>query len=108
MLGLVARGLASCPQASVAGYADAIREFLGLGPDRLVVCGMAVGYMDGSAPVNGYVPERAPLADYTQWFDEVPGDSAGASGAGDSGAGDSSAGPRPGHRSPPGGRGPQA
>ncbi len=108
MLGLVARGLASCPQASVAGYADAIREFLGLGPDRLVVCGMAVGYMDGSAPVNGYVPERAPLADYTQWFDEVPGDSAGASGAGDSAPGDSSAGPRPGHRSLPGGRGPQA
>jgi nitroreductase len=70
MLGLIGRGLASCPQASVAGYPDTIREHLGFGPDRLIVCGMAVGYMDEDAPVNRYVPERAKLADYTQWFDQ--------------------------------------
>ncbi|HEX4964115.1 MAG TPA: nitroreductase [Thermoanaerobaculia bacterium] len=70
MLGLVARALASCPQASVAGYSDALREFLGLGPDRLIVCGMSVGYADATAPVNAFVPERAPLAEYTQWLDD--------------------------------------
>lgn len=69
MLGLVARGLGSCPQASVAGYSDAIREHLGLGPDRLIVCGMSVGYPDEAAPVNGVVPERAPLSSYAQWFE---------------------------------------
>ncbi|HLX09733.1 MAG TPA: nitroreductase [Thermoanaerobaculia bacterium] len=72
MLGLVACGLGSCPQASVAGYGDVVREQLGFGADRLIVCGMAVGYPDLAAPVNGYVPERAALADYTQWFDEPP------------------------------------
>lgn len=69
MLGLVACGLGSCPQASVAGYSDAIREHLGLGPDRLIVCGMSVGYPDESAPVNRFAPERAPLSDFTQWFE---------------------------------------
>jgi len=68
MLGLLSCGLASCPQASVAGYPDTIREHLGCGPGRLIVCGMAVGYADEDAPVNRFAPERAPLADYTQWF----------------------------------------
>ncbi|HKH44345.1 MAG TPA: nitroreductase [Thermoanaerobaculia bacterium] len=69
MLGLVASGLGSCPQASVTAYSDALREFLGLGPDRLIVCGMSVGYPDASAPVNRFAPERAPLSDYTQWLE---------------------------------------
>ncbi len=69
MLGLVARGLGSCPQASVAGYSEAIREHLGLGAGRLIVCGMSVGYPDDTAPVNRFAPERAPLSDFTQWFE---------------------------------------
>src|SRR5690606_14032364 len=68
MLGLVAHGLGSCPQFSVAGYAPAIRDFLHL-PERLIVCGLAVGYPDPAARVNQYVPERLPLADYVQWFE---------------------------------------
>ena len=68
MLGLVARGLGSCPQASVAGYSEAIREHLGLA-GRLIVSGMSVGYVDGAAAVNGFIPERAALAEYTQWFE---------------------------------------
>jgi nitroreductase len=69
MLGLVALGLGSCPQFSVTAYSDAIREHLGLGPDRLIVCGMAVGYPDPAAPVNAFAPERAPLEEYARWFD---------------------------------------
>ncbi len=74
MLGLVARGLGGCPQASVTGYSDAIREHLGLGPDRLIVCGMSVGYPDETAPVNHFAPERAGLAEYTLWLDQAPPD----------------------------------
>lgn len=69
MLGLVSYGLASCPQGTVAGYADVIREHLGLGPDRLIVCGMAVGYADESAPANRFVPERASVEEFVRWHE---------------------------------------
>ena len=72
MLGLVACGLGSCPQFSVAGYADAIRDELGLGTDRLIVCGLAVGYPDESIAVNHFHPGRADLADFVQWHDQAP------------------------------------
>lgn len=70
MLGLVACGLGSCPQFSVAGYPDAIRAELGLGEDRIVVCGLAVGYPDESIPVNRFRPRRADVADYVRWHDQ--------------------------------------
>jgi nitroreductase len=72
MLALVARGLGSCPQFSVAGYPDVIRAELGLDATRLVVCGLAVGYPDESVPVNSFRPSRADLADYVQWHDQPP------------------------------------
>lgn len=72
MLSLVACGLGSCPQFSVAGYPDIIRAELGLEADRLVVCGLAVGYPDESVPVNQFQPGRAELTDYVQWHDQPP------------------------------------
>jgi len=68
MLGLVAAGLGSCPQYSVAGYPEVVRDALGLA-GRLIVCGLAVGYPDPGRAVNGFVPERAAPADYVQWHD---------------------------------------
>jgi nitroreductase len=72
MLGLVARELGSCPQYSVAGYPQVLREELGLGTDRLIVCTLAVGYPDPAASANSFVPARAALADYTRWHDQPP------------------------------------
>ncbi len=69
MLGLVAFDLGSCPQYSVAGYGFAIRDELGLPADRIVVCGMAVGYPDRAAAVNEFYPARAPLEEYSAWHD---------------------------------------
>jgi nitroreductase len=71
MLGLVSCGLGSCPQYSVAGYPQVIRQVLGLGEDRLVVCALAVGHPDPGAPVNTFAPERAGLAEYTRWHDRA-------------------------------------
>jgi nitroreductase len=71
MLGLVACGLGSCPQFSVAGYADVLRDELCLA-GRLVVCAISVGYPDPAAPVNAFAPPRAELAEYTQWHDQAP------------------------------------
>jgi nitroreductase len=72
MLGLVARGLGSCPQYSVAGYPHVLREELGLGADRLIVCTLAVGYPDGAAAVNSFAPPRAALGEYVRWHDQSP------------------------------------
>jgi nitroreductase len=69
MLGLVAHGLGSCPQFSVAGYSAVVRECLGLGSDRWVVAGMSVGLLDAEARVNTFVPERLPLEDFVDWRD---------------------------------------
>lgn len=74
MLGLVAAGLGSCPQYSVARYADVLRDSLGLGGDRLVVSTLCAGYVDESAPVNDFHPERIPLAEYVQWHDQLAHD----------------------------------
>ncbi|MGW1402934.1 hypothetical protein ACWCRF_30790 [Streptomyces sp. NPDC002405] len=67
MLGPVAKGLRSCPRFSVAGYGDVLRAKLGIDPARLVVCTMAVGHADETAPVNRFVPQRAGLEEYVQW-----------------------------------------
>ena len=72
MLGLVACGLGSCPQGSVAAYPDTIREFLGLGDDRLIVCGLAVGYVEETASINAFSPPRAALESYARWLDHAP------------------------------------
>lgn len=74
MLGLVASGLGSCPQYSVARYGDVLRDALGLGSERLVVCTLCVGYVDESDPINAFFPERAPLDEYTQWHDQAAAD----------------------------------
>ena len=67
MLALTAQGLGSCPQYSVAGYADVIRATLGLPADRWIVCGLSIGHPDPAAVVNAFVPERLPLVDFVDW-----------------------------------------
>ena len=67
MLALTAQGLGSCPQYSVAGYADVIRATLGLSADRWIVCGLSIGHPDPAAVVNTFVPERLPLVDFVDW-----------------------------------------
>lgn len=72
MLGLVACGLGSCPQFSVARYAKVIREYLGVGDERLVVCSLSVGYVDETDPVNDFYPERAEIGEYVSWHSYPP------------------------------------
>ncbi len=67
MLGTTAYGLGSCPQFSVAGYADIVRSALGLGSDRWIVSGLSLGYADPDAKVNTFIPERIPLKDFVSW-----------------------------------------
>jgi len=68
---LVARGfgLHTCAEASIASYPDIVRSELGISPERIVLCGMAMGYADDSAVVNTFQPERINLKDHTTFCD---------------------------------------
>jgi nitroreductase len=60
---LLARGhgLHTCPQQAWVSFHRTVREFLQL-PDHLMIySGMAVGYADETAPINGWRSPREPL-----------------------------------------------
>lgn len=57
-------GLDTCAQEAWAMRADTVAEFFDADADLMLFCGMAIGYRDPSAPVNGLVSEREPLANW--------------------------------------------
>lgn len=56
-------GVATCAQAALALYSDGVREHLGIGEDRLIVCGIAFGFADAEHPANAFRAGRADLSD---------------------------------------------
>jgi nitroreductase len=69
MLAATSLGLGSCPQAALAEYPDIVREELGIGSDKTLLCGMALGYEDETAPINGYRTPRLPLDAFAAFYD---------------------------------------
>lgn len=61
-------GLGSCLQASLAGYPDTVREFLGIQKTKLLVLGIAIGYPDLEAPINSYQSTRVNLKDFVRYY----------------------------------------
>ena len=64
-----ALGVATIPQAAIAAYAPVVRDQLGIGDDRLILCAISFGYADTDAPVNQFRTERADPADIIAWHD---------------------------------------
>lgn len=64
MLAAQAQGLATCAIGAMASYPSLIRQHLGLDEGSVIVCGMALGYADPSAPVNQTRTERCNLDSY--------------------------------------------
>lgn len=63
------QGLATCPQASLGEYPDIARQQLGIEPHWALACGVALGYADPAAAVNGYRTPREPVERFTSWHD---------------------------------------
>ena len=57
-------GLETCPQAAFSHFHKTIREFIPVGDENIVVCGVAMGYADWSRPENALIPDREPLENY--------------------------------------------
>jgi nitroreductase len=68
MLLAVEAGLATCPQECWAMYPETIGTFLDTPDDRMLFCGMAIGYEDKEAPANQLRTERA---DEAEWLTAV-------------------------------------
>lgn len=61
LLAATSLGVATIAQAALAARPQRVRDFFGLGEDRLVVCGISFGYADGLHPVNRFRTTRASL-----------------------------------------------
>ncbi|WP_455478522.1 nitroreductase [Bartonella sp. B10] len=57
-------GLDTCPQAAFADYHKQIHALLSVPSDRRIICGMALGYRDISAPENNFETEREPIENF--------------------------------------------
>ncbi len=65
-----AEGLGSCLQACWAAHADVVGENLSLAPNELLLCAMALGYVDREAPVNRLQTERAGVDEFVRFIDD--------------------------------------
>lgn len=69
MLAARAKGLHTCPEASIASYPDVVRRELDITPGNIVVCGMAMGYADPADVVNTFQPPRLEVDEYCVFLD---------------------------------------
>jgi nitroreductase len=67
MVAARARGLDTCPQAAFTQFHRVIAAELGLPPDEMVVCGMALGHADPDAVENTLVTERESVAGFARF-----------------------------------------
>lgn len=69
MIAAKARGLDTCPQAAFCKYHRIIARHLEIPAERMLVCGMALGYEDKSRIENTLRTERAPATEFTRFVD---------------------------------------
>ena len=69
MLAAHSLGVGSIAQAALAAYPGVLREVLGIGADRSIVCGISFGMADTAHPANQFRTTRAPASDSVVWRD---------------------------------------
>ncbi|MFA7602815.1 MAG: nitroreductase [Novosphingobium sp.] len=62
-------GLATCAQECWAAYPATVTAFLGTPPERMLFCGMAIGYEDVAHPANAVRTARADTAEWLRVID---------------------------------------
>lgn len=64
MLLAVEAGLATCAQECWAVFPETVTNFLGTPPERMLFCGMAIGFEDKAEPANRLRSARVPEAEW--------------------------------------------
>lgn len=60
-------GVATIAQAALATWPSLLREHLGIGADRTIVCGISFGWADEAHPANHFRTTRAAVTDSVVW-----------------------------------------
>lgn len=68
MLAARGMGLATCGLQAFARFHEIVARHLGLDNEEVLVCALALGFADEAANVNRLVAERAPLAEFSEFF----------------------------------------
>lgn len=61
-------GLDTCPQVAWIRLHQLVTEYLGLPPEQMLYCGVAVGYGDHAHPVNSFRSPRASLEEFCKFY----------------------------------------
>lgn len=61
------KGLHTAAQEAWAIWPKTIAEFVNMPPELMLFCGMGLGYMDETAPINGLRTDRAPLEEWASF-----------------------------------------
>jgi len=69
MLLATEKGLATCPQGSLGEYADIVRQELPEYKDKIVLCGMSIGYEDTKNIINKYRTQRQALNKMVRYYE---------------------------------------
>jgi nitroreductase len=68
MLSAVEKGLATCPQAALGEYPDIVRQELPEYKDKMVLCGLALGYEDKDQIINSYRTPREDISHFVRYY----------------------------------------
>jgi nitroreductase len=69
MLLLVEAGLGSCAQEAWSAYPQTVKRVVQIPEDHMLFCGLAIGWPDGEAEVNGFPNPRASLEQLVRFLD---------------------------------------
>ncbi|WP_436975405.1 nitroreductase [Nocardia asteroides] len=67
LLAATSMGIATIPQAALAGRSVFLREYFDIPADRKVLAGISFGYAAANHPANSYRTTRAPLREVVSW-----------------------------------------
>ena len=68
MLAATEQGLATCPQAALAEYPAIVKQQINYDSNKILLCGMALGYEDAEAAVNSYRTPRNTADSFSHFF----------------------------------------
>lgn len=62
-------GLGTCPMASLAQFPSIVKDELAIDKEKILLCGIALGYEDKDALINSYRTDRISLEEFSSFYE---------------------------------------